>query len=159
VQPDGLGQFKNPPHRDLNPRPSGLQHSTLTTTLFNKAKCDNSIVCLLIVNLDIKSVLTLNKLTLFIAYSSGNELHLFSVVPQLISQSPLKRTNFTSRTLGTGVSVNDRLSLKQKQNKKKKKKVNIKFNLISLIIFVILIIWFVRLLALRPLLAYCASLG
>jgi hypothetical protein len=25
--------FKNPPHRDLNPRPSGLQHSALTTTL------------------------------------------------------------------------------------------------------------------------------
>jgi hypothetical protein len=34
VQPEGLGQFKkNPPHRDLNPRPSGLQHSALTTTL------------------------------------------------------------------------------------------------------------------------------
>jgi hypothetical protein len=25
--------LKNPPHRDLNPRPSGLQHSALTTTL------------------------------------------------------------------------------------------------------------------------------
>jgi hypothetical protein len=25
--------FKNPPHRDLNPPPSGLQHSALTTTL------------------------------------------------------------------------------------------------------------------------------
>jgi hypothetical protein len=24
---------KNPPHRDLNPRPSGLQYSALTTTL------------------------------------------------------------------------------------------------------------------------------
>jgi hypothetical protein len=34
VRPEGLGQFKkNPPHRDLNPRPSGLQHSALTTTL------------------------------------------------------------------------------------------------------------------------------
>jgi hypothetical protein len=33
VWPEGLGQFKNPPHRDLNPRPSGLQHSALTTTL------------------------------------------------------------------------------------------------------------------------------
>jgi hypothetical protein len=31
--PGGLGQFKNPPHRDLNPRPSGLQNSALTTTL------------------------------------------------------------------------------------------------------------------------------
>jgi hypothetical protein len=29
VRPEGLGQFekKNPPHQDLNPRPSGLQHS------------------------------------------------------------------------------------------------------------------------------------
>jgi hypothetical protein len=25
--------LKNQPHRDLNPRPSGLQHSALTTTL------------------------------------------------------------------------------------------------------------------------------
>jgi hypothetical protein len=25
--------LKNPPHRDLNPRPSGLQHSALTSTL------------------------------------------------------------------------------------------------------------------------------
>jgi hypothetical protein len=33
VRPEGLGQFKNRPHRDLNPRPSGLQHSALTTTL------------------------------------------------------------------------------------------------------------------------------
>jgi hypothetical protein len=33
VRPEGLGKFKNPPHRDLNPRPSGLQHSALTTTL------------------------------------------------------------------------------------------------------------------------------
>jgi hypothetical protein len=33
VRSEGLGQFKNPPHRDLNPRPSGLQHSALTTTL------------------------------------------------------------------------------------------------------------------------------
>jgi hypothetical protein len=33
VRPEGLGQFKNPTHPDLNPRPSGLQHSALTTTL------------------------------------------------------------------------------------------------------------------------------
>jgi hypothetical protein len=33
LRPKGLGHFKNPPHRDLNPRPSGLQHSALTTTL------------------------------------------------------------------------------------------------------------------------------
>jgi hypothetical protein len=34
VRPEGLGQLrKAPPHRDLNPRPSGLQHSALTTTL------------------------------------------------------------------------------------------------------------------------------
>jgi hypothetical protein len=33
VRSERLGQLKNPPHRDLNPRPSGLQHSALTTTL------------------------------------------------------------------------------------------------------------------------------
>jgi hypothetical protein len=33
VRPEGLGQFKNPPHRDANPRLSGLQHSALTITL------------------------------------------------------------------------------------------------------------------------------
>jgi hypothetical protein len=33
VQPDGLGKFKNSPHRESNPRPSGLWHSALTTTL------------------------------------------------------------------------------------------------------------------------------
>jgi hypothetical protein len=33
VRPEGLGQFKNPLHRDFNPRLSGLQHSALTTTL------------------------------------------------------------------------------------------------------------------------------
>jgi hypothetical protein len=34
VRSEGLGQFKkNPPHRDLNPRPSGLPPSALTTTL------------------------------------------------------------------------------------------------------------------------------
>jgi hypothetical protein len=33
VRPEGLGQFKNSPHRVLNPLPSGLQHSALTTTL------------------------------------------------------------------------------------------------------------------------------
>jgi hypothetical protein len=33
VRPEELGQFKKPPHRDLNPWPSGLQHSALTTTL------------------------------------------------------------------------------------------------------------------------------
>jgi hypothetical protein len=33
VRPEGLDQFKNPPHRDSNPRPSGLQHSALNTTL------------------------------------------------------------------------------------------------------------------------------
>jgi hypothetical protein len=27
MRPEGLGQFKNPPHRDLNPRPSSLQYS------------------------------------------------------------------------------------------------------------------------------------
>jgi hypothetical protein len=32
VRPAGLGQFKKNP-RDLNPRPSGLQDSALTTTL------------------------------------------------------------------------------------------------------------------------------
>jgi hypothetical protein len=31
VRPEGLGQFKkNAPHRDLKPRPSGLQHSYRT---------------------------------------------------------------------------------------------------------------------------------
>jgi hypothetical protein len=33
VRPEGLGQFKNPPCRDANSQPSGLQHSALTTTL------------------------------------------------------------------------------------------------------------------------------
>jgi hypothetical protein len=33
VRPEELGQLKNTPHRDLNPRPSGLQHSAFTTTL------------------------------------------------------------------------------------------------------------------------------
>jgi hypothetical protein len=33
VRPEGLGQLKNPPNWDLNPRPSGLQHSGLATTL------------------------------------------------------------------------------------------------------------------------------
>jgi hypothetical protein len=35
VRLEGLGQLKkkNPPHQDLNPRPSGLQHSALTTKL------------------------------------------------------------------------------------------------------------------------------
>jgi hypothetical protein len=34
MRPEGLGQFKkNPPHRELNPRPSGLQYSAITTTL------------------------------------------------------------------------------------------------------------------------------
>jgi hypothetical protein len=27
VRPEGLGKFKNSPHRESNPRPSGLQHS------------------------------------------------------------------------------------------------------------------------------------
>jgi hypothetical protein len=34
VRPEGLGKLeKNPPHRDANSWPSGLQHSALTTTL------------------------------------------------------------------------------------------------------------------------------
>jgi hypothetical protein len=33
VRPEGLGKFKNSPHRVSNPRPSGLLHSALTTTL------------------------------------------------------------------------------------------------------------------------------
>jgi hypothetical protein len=33
VRPEELGKFKNSPHRVSNPRPSGLQHSALTTTL------------------------------------------------------------------------------------------------------------------------------
>jgi predicted Co/Zn/Cd cation transporter (cation efflux family) len=33
VRPEGLGNFKKSPHRVSNPRPSGLQHSALTTTL------------------------------------------------------------------------------------------------------------------------------
>jgi hypothetical protein len=33
VRPEGLGKFKNPPNWESNPRPSGLQHSALTTTL------------------------------------------------------------------------------------------------------------------------------
>jgi hypothetical protein len=33
VRPEGLGEFKNSPHRVSNPRPSGLQHSAVPTTL------------------------------------------------------------------------------------------------------------------------------
>jgi hypothetical protein len=33
MQSEGLGKFKNSPHGVSNPRPSGLQHSALTTTL------------------------------------------------------------------------------------------------------------------------------
>jgi hypothetical protein len=33
VQPEGLGKLKNSPHQVSNPRPSGLLHSALTTTL------------------------------------------------------------------------------------------------------------------------------
>jgi hypothetical protein len=33
MQPEILGKFKNSPHWVSNPRPSGLQHSTLTTKL------------------------------------------------------------------------------------------------------------------------------
>jgi hypothetical protein len=33
VRPKGLGKFKNSHHRESNPRPPGLQHSALTTTL------------------------------------------------------------------------------------------------------------------------------
>jgi hypothetical protein len=33
--------LKNPPHRDLNPRRSGLQHSALTTTLPSAPYGDN----------------------------------------------------------------------------------------------------------------------
>jgi hypothetical protein len=33
VRPEGLGKFKNSPHRVSNPHPSGLWHSALTTTL------------------------------------------------------------------------------------------------------------------------------
>jgi hypothetical protein len=35
VRSEGLGKLeKYPPHRDLNSRPSGLQHSALTTILY-----------------------------------------------------------------------------------------------------------------------------
>jgi hypothetical protein len=33
VRPERLGKFKNSPNRESNPRPSGLEHSALTTTL------------------------------------------------------------------------------------------------------------------------------
>jgi hypothetical protein len=33
VRPEGLGKFKNSPHRVSNQRPSSLKHSALTTTL------------------------------------------------------------------------------------------------------------------------------
>jgi hypothetical protein len=39
VRPERLGKFKNSPHRVLNPRPSGLQHSVLTITLPRASKC------------------------------------------------------------------------------------------------------------------------
>jgi hypothetical protein len=44
VRPEGLGKFKNSPHRESNPRPSGLQHSALTTTLSRTSQnCDSYI--------------------------------------------------------------------------------------------------------------------
>jgi hypothetical protein len=33
MQPEGLGRFRNSPHRVSTTGPSGLQHSALTTTL------------------------------------------------------------------------------------------------------------------------------
>jgi hypothetical protein len=33
VLPEGLGKFKNSPHRESTPLPSGLYHGALTTTL------------------------------------------------------------------------------------------------------------------------------
>lgn len=82
--------------------------------LCSKAKFENHILCLVILNLDTKYVLTSKNLTSFIACSSGNKSQLFSLPVQFISQSPLKTINFTSRTLGAGVNVNAKLSLKQK---------------------------------------------
>jgi hypothetical protein len=41
VQPEGLGEFKKSPHRVSNPRPSGLCHSALTTTLPRVGGCGN----------------------------------------------------------------------------------------------------------------------
>jgi hypothetical protein len=38
VRPEGLGQFNNPPHRNANPRPSGLQQSIKTLNMFNHQK-------------------------------------------------------------------------------------------------------------------------
>jgi hypothetical protein len=35
VRPKGLGKLKNSPRRVLNPRPSGLYHSTLTIMLWH----------------------------------------------------------------------------------------------------------------------------
>jgi hypothetical protein len=32
MRPEGLSAFKKSPNRESNPRPSGLQHSALTTT-------------------------------------------------------------------------------------------------------------------------------
>jgi hypothetical protein len=47
VQPEGLGKFKKSPHRVSNPRPSGLQHSALTSTLPRAPNvCTTSIVLL-----------------------------------------------------------------------------------------------------------------
>jgi hypothetical protein len=82
--------------------------------LCSKAKFENHILCLVILDLDKKSVLTSKKLTSFTVCSSGNKSQLFSLLLQFISQSPLRRINFTSRTLGAGVNVNVKFSLKQK---------------------------------------------
>jgi hypothetical protein len=45
VRPEGLGKFKNSPHRESNPRPSGLWHSSLTTTLLRAACCSVRSLC------------------------------------------------------------------------------------------------------------------
>jgi hypothetical protein len=45
VRAEGFGKFKNSPHRVSNPRPSGLEHSALITTLLKPpALCLNLLV-------------------------------------------------------------------------------------------------------------------
>jgi hypothetical protein len=45
VRPEGLGKFKNSPHRVSNPLPSGLQHSALTSSLPRAYMYHNILPC------------------------------------------------------------------------------------------------------------------
>jgi hypothetical protein len=85
VRPEGFGQFKkNSPYRGLNPRPSGLQHSALTTTVPRAHRHRINGVSDFVHRPDSKELedknTTFRKLDLF--PSSGDGRHLLCWVPQ-----------------------------------------------------------------------------